>query len=231
MSSSDYYLSHKGQLLREFDKKQTRVRRVAVLHFGEDLTNTIQEEARQVYEGLLPDLPYIGGDANPWTDFINTTALSLGVYRALKAHGRTVEEAGRTLYQMSQALLEGYPRLLLRLLARQKFTSRYREALRKRAAASQDRRYPGDWVFTYVEGNGKDFDYGLDITECGTCKYLHAQGADELAPFCCLGDFPLSDAFGWGLVRTMTIAGGAPMCDFRLKRGRKVERVLPFASS
>jgi hypothetical protein len=55
------------------------------------------------------------------------------------------------------------------------------------------------WVLTYIWGDGKEFDYGYDITECGICKFLHDQHADELVPFLCLVDFPLSKAFGRGL--------------------------------
>ena len=61
-----------------------------------------------------------------------------------------------------------------------------------------------------------------------TCEIAREHGAEELSPYFCLGDYPLSDAFGWGLVRTMTIAEAGQMCDFRLKRGRKVERKLSF---
>lgn len=86
---------------------------------------------------------------------------------------------------------------------------------------TQLRRYPGDWVADYLEGDGGEFDYGLDITECGICKFYHQQGADELAPYLCLSDYVLSDALGRGLVRCQTLAEGDPVCDFRFKRGRE----------
>jgi len=76
-------------------------------------------------------------------------------------------------------------------------------------------------VCTFVEGDGETFDYGLDVTECGICKFYHAQGADELAPYMCLSDYVVSRAFGRGLVRYKTIAEGAEVCDFRYKQGRE----------
>ena len=54
-------------------------------------------------------------------------------------------------------------------------------------------------VRIFVEGDGDDFDWGMDYTECGIVKFLRAQGAGDLAPYFCLADFPMSDAFGLGL--------------------------------
>jgi hypothetical protein len=40
-------------------------------------------------------------------------------------------------------------------------------------------------------------------------------------------DFPLSKAFGRGLVRNMTIAEGAEKCDFHYKKGRDTKEGWP----
>jgi len=98
------------------------------------------------------------------------------------------------------------------------FSSRYLKRLRKRAAESQKRQYPGDYVYTFVEG-GEEFDYGVDYVECASCKFLSEQGAPELAPCLCVIDVLYSEKFGWGLVRTMTLAEGYEKCDFRFKKG------------
>jgi hypothetical protein len=76
-------------------------------------------------------------------------------------------------------------------------------------------------VCTFVEGDGEAFDYGLDVTECGICKFYRAHGAGGLAPYMCLSDYVVSRAFGRGLVRYKTIAEGAEVCDFRYKQGRE----------
>lgn len=86
---------------------------------------------------------------------------------------------------------------------------------------TQERRYPGDWLGRFIEGDGKDFDCGIDITECGICKFYSAQGAEELAPYLCLSDFVVSDAFDRRLVRYKTLAEGADVCDFRYKKCRR----------
>ena len=97
-----------------------------------------------------------------------------------------------------------------------------KKLMKKEAKRSQKRQYPEDFVFNYVEGDGKEFDFGMDFTECAVCKFFHSQGADEFTPFVCLYDFPVSRLTNSGLVRTMTLAEGAEKCTFRYKRGREV---------
>ena len=99
------------------------------------------------------------------------------------------------------------------------FSRLYLARLRRRALESQERPYPGSYVFRYVPGDRTTFDYGVDYLECASCKFLAGQGAAELAPYLCTADYIYSEMFGWGLVRTTTLAEGGDRCDFRFKRG------------
>jgi hypothetical protein len=44
-------------------------------------------------------------------------------------------------------------------------------------------------------------------------------GGEEFAPYICMSDIALSDAMGWGLIRTQTLADGCDNCNFRFKEG------------
>jgi hypothetical protein len=59
----------------------------------------------------------------------------------------------------------------------------------------------------------------VDYTGCSIYEFLKEQGAQEFAPYVCLTDVAMSDTFGWGLIRTMTLADGYDRCDFRFKKG------------
>lgn len=220
----DYYTSRKSQLLKDFDRSVERTKGI-LSRYGGDLTDTMIREARQEYEALIPQLPYVGGK-QPFTQFIIATGWYLTIYRVLKAHGKTIEEIGKIIYEVTEAFLNAYPRFLRRLLGGMGFSRIYLRGLRKRAAESQKRRYPGDWVYTFVDG-GKGFDYGVDYTECGVVKFLDEQGASELAPYVCPVDILYSQALGWGLVRTMTLAEGYDKCDFRFKKGGETRVAIP----
>jgi hypothetical protein len=97
------------------------------------------------------------------------------------------------------------------------------DEFRRMARWSEKSPHPGDWKLVFVEGDGLNFDFGVDYTECGIVKFYQAQHAEELAPYMCLGDFPLSQALDTGLARTTTLARGGPRCDFRFKAGRPVQ--------
>jgi len=194
--------------------------KVLCARFGQSRAKILVQDIRREVEGLLPEIPYIGGEENMFTEWLTYGAYYLAVYQVLQTQDQSVEQVGRTIYETYKTMAD-YPAWMLRLAGSLKYGEDYVEQLKEAAAASQQRRYPGDWVCTFVEGDGETFDYGLDISECGICKFYHAQGADELAPYMCLSDYVLSCAFDRGLVRYRTIAEGAEVCDFRYKQGRE----------
>jgi hypothetical protein len=183
-------------------------------------------ETRREFEALIPQLPYIGGK-QPFTEFIVFTGMLLAVYRVSQAHGKTVEETGELVYEIGRAFIKPSPAFLTRFFGGMNFSRFYLRRLRKRAAESHLRQYPDDYVYNFVEGDGKTFDYGVDYLECASCKFLAKQGASELAPYLCPVDILYSDALGWGLMRTQTLAEGAPKCDFRFKKGGKTKVAVP----
>jgi len=143
----------------------------------------------------------------------------------MKQHGKadkqhpSVEEIGELLYRIMEAWIRRYPSFIRRLMGYYYMSKLNRRRSRRRAPLSQERRYAGDWVFEYVEGDGETFEWGRDYVECGIVKFLHSQGADELTPYLCLTDYALFGALGIELKRTMTLAERCEKCDFRFKKG------------
>jgi hypothetical protein len=218
--TSDYYISRKTPLLWLFDWSAHTIRRVAVRHYGADTIGTMTREARREFESLIPHLPYLGGDASQHTWLIIGAGLFLSLYKTLRRQGRPVEEIGALVAEAVVAFYRSYPRFLLRLYGRLSISRFAMQRAHKLARESQERPYAEGWIFSFVEGDGKAFDWGWDYTACGICKFFHAQDADEFIPYMCQLDFLASDYFGWGLMRTMTIAQGDERCDFRFKTKR-----------
>jgi hypothetical protein len=212
--------------LREFDLVAKSARSVLNEYFVGENVNRLLAETRRESEDLIPQLPYIGGK-QPFTEFIVFTGMLLAVYRVSKAHGKTVEQTGDLVYEIGQAFLKSSPAFLARLSGNMNFSRLYLSRLRKRAIESHQRKYPDDYVFNFVEGDGQTFDYGVDYLECASCKFLAKQGAPELAPYLCPVDILYSKSLGWGLTRTMTLAEGAERCDFRFKKGGKTKVAVP----
>ncbi len=138
-----------------------------------------------------------------------------------------VEQTGELVFEIGRAFLRTFPFFLTRLFGNMNFSRYYLNRLRKRAIESHQREYPDGYVVNFIEGDGKTFDYGVDYLECASCKFLAKQGAPELAPYLCPVDILYSNALGWGLTRTQTLAEGAPKCDFRFKRGGPTKVAVP----
>jgi hypothetical protein len=223
----DYYTSRKPKLMKDFRSWRRHLEKVMTPRFGVAECAQVLEEAGQAFEALIPEMPYIGGEDNFLTGNLTGPTISLALYRALHPRGIAAEAVGEIAYQAFVSRLQSMSRLQLRLWGWLAFTGISRRAMRAQAGASQERRYPGDFVYTFAEGDGVSFDYGLDFTECAVLKFFQAQGAPELVPYLCPADFPYSRATGTGLVRTMTLAEGAAKCDFRYKRGREVTQGWP----
>jgi hypothetical protein len=214
------YISRKQQFLKAFDRSIARSKRVLITRYDNDQTDSLIRESRFEYENIIPQIPFIG-HRSPFLVFLIPKSRCLAIYRVLRKKGLTFEEAGQIIYQMSKAELESIPILLRRIIGYLWFSPLYKWRLRKRAKESQERMHPDNYVFAFIEGDGRAFDYGFDYTECGGCKFFNKQGAPELAPLMCSADIVASEIFGWGLTRTMTIADGYKKCDFRYKKGGK----------
>jgi len=220
--SNDYYTRRTTQLLIQFDEMATRLTEILTRYYGFNLADSIMKESRREYENLIPDLPYIGGDDNSrLTAIMIFSGHSLALYRAMKRHGRTAEEIGRIIYENAETQLKNNPQQP-RQQGQQMLTEELQKRLKEHAKKSQQRTYSYDWVFSFVEGDGKEFDFGFDYTECGICKFYKSQGAEELTPYLCLLDYPKYKALGIQLTRTKTIADGAGICDFRFKKSQLI---------
>lgn len=214
------YISRKKQFLKSFDRSIARSKRVLIDRYGKEQASSLISESRREYEAIIPQIPFIGGK-NPLLVFLLPTSRYLAIYQVLQKMGIAVEEAGQIISQMNEAELKSIPCFIRRIIGYFWFSSWFIKRIRKRAKESQERKYPGGYVLTFIEGEGEKFDYGIDYTECAGCKFLHEQNALELAPFMCALDKTASDILHWGLTRTMTLANGFEKCDFRFKKGSK----------
>ena len=216
--SHENYVSLTPRLMKSFDSAVSRVKPILIARYGEE-ADALMRESRQKYRDLIPQMPYIG-DHNPLLDvFFFPATRHLGIYKAFREHGKTVEEAGCLVYEIGAAEIKSIPGLVRRAIGILWFSRWFTDRLQKRAALSREHKYPGGYVVTCVQGDGKEFDYEFDYIECAVLNFYRQQGAAELVPYLCAIDKIASELLGWGLRRTMTLAEGGTKCDFRFKKG------------
>jgi len=218
------------RLLRGFDRAVTTTQGFLDSRYGPVLARKLITEARQEYARLIPELPDLHG-RQPFAKFIAATGWFLAFHRALAQNGRPVRGAGEFAYALTAQYVASLPRFAAPLIRWLWFSKLFQRRVRFRAKQSQKHRQRGDFVYEYVEGEAQRFEFGVDYLECAVWTFLKSQGAPELAPYVCALDQLYSDTFGWGLVRSTTLAEGGPRCDFRFKRGgetRIASTVLPL---
>lgn len=196
--------------MRRFERFLNRSTGSLTERFGASEVALMRQEMIDEYRSLIPKVPYVGGRRNRYSSSLTLSAAALAVYRAVLRHGGDAQDAGRVAYDYVRDMVGRVPRPL-----RARMLGPRRARAERQARWTQQRRYPGDWVCEVVDGAGQPFDFGMDITECGIVKFLHAQGADELTPYLCHLDYVVFEAAGAGLTRTKTLAWGCDRCDFR----------------
>ncbi|NPV06887.1 MAG: L-2-amino-thiazoline-4-carboxylic acid hydrolase [Anaerolineae bacterium] len=207
-------MSDRDQVLALFHDHAQAWRPLLVQRHGQAAADCIAREARKELERIIPTIPDIGGDANPMTRHLRRSVTSLALYLAMRRSGHSAEEAGWVIYHAVAARVATLPRQAFDGLTQEQVAAK-----REEAARSRQRRYPGDWVWEFVEGDGGRTEYGYDFLQCGTQKLYRAHGAEEFLPFYCYLDFVTHRAEGWGFSRTKTLAQGHDRCDFRYRRG------------
>ncbi|TFG16221.1 MAG: hypothetical protein EU531_07135 [Promethearchaeota archaeon] len=207
-----YYISQKSKIIALFEEHAQNWKPILINEYGEQFTNSIMKETLDQTKELILKIPYIGGDDNSMTYHLIRATPSLALYKVMKAYGKTARETGKIVYKATLSVIEKIP-FSPAGTPPQKFIQKRKEEANK----SQERRYPGDWVWKFIEGEKNDFDYGYDFYECGVQKYYKAQDAEEFLPYFCFLDFVTVRASGKLLMRSMTLAEGGEKCDFRFR--------------
>lgn len=216
---NEYFTDRASDLLAGFDGVFAVIREAIALNFPDLDVDDMVRKARSEYESLIPEIPYIGGSENIHEGNLIACVQMLALIRVLEDEGMGEREIGKTIYDCFEASFGAMPPSMKEGFTSSFFTEEAKEAWRQWGKESESREYPFDWVFELIEGEGNEFDYGLNYTECAVLKFFNEKGAGRYMPYICLGDYAMFNEFGIGLIRTRTLANGAPLCDFRFKEG------------
>jgi len=212
-----YGSSHGRKMIKQFFGMLKMIHPLLEEKYGCETALKLRGQAMEVFQKeILPGLPYIGGQRNTFSVYLEQSSMALALYRAVQRHGSTLEEAGQIIHRGMILVMGRYPKGLFHLYGRW-MNSRLRYgSMRKSARLSRLRKFPADWVYEFVEGEPGQFDYGLDMHECGILKFMAEQGAPELTPYLCAVDYITYHAMGVELQRTETLVAGCPRCSFRM---------------
>lgn len=218
-----FYESHRAAM--EAAMQQRLDLAEALLRERAQLTDiaAIRQEVMAEFDIVLSQMPYVGGDASRMSDFFMRLLSFMAISRVLRRRGVALPVIGAIERDTYQAQLLTVPEAA-RLAAGRQFMSPENQALMREQAAKSmtadhQKAYPGDFAYDFVEpGPGDSFEFGVNYTACGFCKFAACHGDKEILPNICGLDFVAYASRGILLERTQTLAGGADHCDFRFSR-------------
>ena len=220
--------SLRGRVLAELDSWAQDFAGPLATRFGNPAEKEIATKARQGVEALLPLMADPGWRAPMMRAFSISGLVYVAMYLALAERGCDPAGAWEICEAATRAHFARLPRLAETMASAGMFSWPARAMAR--SVAERSRQAPvGGWTLEFVDGQPGGFDYGVDYTRCAIRELAVSAGAAAFAPYICLADIAGSEAFGWGLVRSETLAQGGTRCDFRFRRGHptQVKVLLP----
>lgn len=215
--ATQYNAAQKGRLLKDFDRTCVLLDESLRTKYGASKAEQMRKAVREEYDLLIPEVPRIPR-ARMLNAFLIITAQELAAYKGLKKCGMRVEEIWQLCHKAIRLRTNAIPKWRRWFLKQAMFSKPVKKMLAQRAAQNQTARL-GDFEIEYLAPDHQGFDVGINYRGCGNYSFVMEHGGEEFAPDVCMSDIALSEAFGWGLIRTQTLADGCDYCDFRMKKG------------
>lgn len=219
-SSEHYFTDHKEKFLKDLGVLFASARKILPGYVNSNEIPDILEETRQGFGLLLTELPNLGGERNLFNSSIIAGVAALAYIRVLEKREVPNEKIHQSLYETYFDAYSSLPRIVKMALQWYEFSGKHLRQLKDFAKWTQERNYPENYVVEFVAGDGINFDFGFNCTDCAVIQFYRRMHAEENLPYVCLGDFAVSRALKTGLRRTTTLSNGAALCDFRYKKNQ-----------
>lgn len=197
--------------LVQFRMWSNKVRLYLAENYGNSFASEIVKDSKKEFQEIIMSMPFIGGDQNPFSRELIFYTQWLAVYRTLKKYGKSMEEIADILNNIH--LL--YVGDISEEKAGEMVEKWFSETRAKFRMFSQEQ---STWKWKYIEGDRSEFDFGIDVFECGLLNFFKVFNAEELVPVVCMADLIWNDVVDLGLKRTEMIGCGDKVCNFRWKK-------------
>jgi hypothetical protein len=226
LENTNYYLEQKKVLMEQVSSFSESLKAAMTPVYGADEADAVAKRMVGLYEGMIEDLPYIGGASNRYTGILIQCSQSMAFCLAMREQGHSFDEAGQFNYMTIAKYYENNPPP-----ADQRSVEQKRSDWAQLAKWTQEhaKEYPGGWIAEYVEEVPVPFTHGIDFIQCGNLELCRKLGIPEFAPYICMLDKIIWKARGQGLIRTAVLACDSDRCIFRFREGGIVKLEEPFA--
>jgi len=210
----NYWVNKKKYCMTFFSRAIFNGKKAVFARYGQDKGLEILDRVKYEFVNLLPEVPYVG-EIDIMKRQMLLTVIFVGFYKVLKEEER-IGDIWILCNDFNKETLVSMPAFARKLLKKSTFSKKMKNQFRILAESHQKKNLADQWDF--IEGDGKTFDYGMNIRKCGKVIFMKNLGIEEFAPYVCLIDKNFANCCNYGLVRTQVIAEGAEYCDFRLSK-------------
>lgn len=110
LESKNYYTLLQPRLLEELSQILAAGNEVVVSKYGKEFADEFVFEALNEFKKLIPNIPYIGGDANPFTGHLLFSVQFLSFYKVIRRKGIDKDECGIVSLKMFRDWLDSLVR-------------------------------------------------------------------------------------------------------------------------
>ena len=185
--------------------------------FDEAAVDGILAEMRASYEAVIPEIPFIGKN-NFHLQWVIPNAEKLAEYIVARNQGITADVFSRMYIKRATYDLLAQPGEERKMIGSMQFGPVAETLMRYVAFRSQLKLFPDDYILSFVPGDKKNFDWGLDYTQCtNVIMYGKFDALEVLYPLVCAMDYVAGMTMRVGYYRTKTLVKGDSICDLRWK--------------
>lgn len=212
MIKTGYYTNHEEKLVRNFEKTLGRYEPRLSAQYGEAFAKQVSTDALAFFIELIPRIPYY--ETRLYRPIILTNAELIAIVRAMKQHGKTVEDVFRIQAEIFREETRRIPHFMGRIYV-SRLAGYFLDRMAKQGTAE-------GWEAEIVRGTATDdYDVSVVTARCGLVEYLKSEGMTDYLKYCDFADFILFPAMGIGLKQPCTIENG--QCVYCMKFNGKSE--------
>ncbi|MFW9828116.1 MAG: L-2-amino-thiazoline-4-carboxylic acid hydrolase [Candidatus Thorarchaeota archaeon] len=223
----NYYVKNNKKFQKQFRSIFDVVEKVISPKYSSEIVEDVLKTAQIEFNNILTRLTYVGGDKSPYTPLMIQSAISAAFCKASKSHQIPNYEMGKFIYGITENYTQSMSPIKKWIYRKVIFSKKIKNEWKYWLRESQKGKYLDNWVGEFIEGDGKNFEYGFNFTECGWLKLTEKESLKDIAPYICLCDYARMRAIGIGFKRTKTLAAGAECCDFRFIKNYKTPKGWP----
>jgi hypothetical protein len=166
MIETGIYTNQQDKLMKKFQKTLKRYKPRLVAQYGQAFAETINTEAMAYFIELIPRIPYY--ETPFYRPIILLNAQLIAIVKAMKQHGKTVEEALRIQADLFKEDYRKIPGFMGRIYV-SRFAGYFLDKMAKKG--SQE-----GWEAEVVRGKSTDdFDLAVITKKCGLVEYLKSE--------------------------------------------------------